>query len=489
MLRRHFLQQLTLVSAGTVLSVQQLFARFYALKAPMLKGKITAKGKGLAGVAVSDGYEIVQTNAAGEYAFQAHSNAAFVFVIIPSGYAIPHQRGIAQFYTPVRMGQAEQEANFALEPLPASDDRHAFIIWGDTQILDKEDAAQLNALSAPETQKVVQSLGTQPIHGIALGDLVFDKFDLYPDYKEAIAKTGIPFYQVIGNHDMDLGARSDEQSHKTYAQHFGPTWCSFNRGKAHYVLLDDVFMTKTNRGYMGYLNEAQLAWLEKDLALVPHGSLVIVSLHIPTKTGAARRNKQPESPGGMLSNRDVLYKMLAPYKAHIMSAHTHVNENWEEGSLMEHNHGTVCGAWWSGPVCSDGCPPGFAVYQVEGNDMRWYYHATEGGSALQLRLYKPGQVSEKPEAVVANIWNWDAGWKVVWSQDGKPMGAMERIVGRDPLATQLYLGPELPAKHKWVEPSLTDHLFAAVPTAGARLITVEATDRFGQVFTEKISLA
>jgi hypothetical protein len=45
---------------------------------------------------------------------------------------------------------------------------------------------------------------------------VWDKFELFQDYKEAIGITGVPFFNVIGNHDMDLDARSDEYSAKTF---------------------------------------------------------------------------------------------------------------------------------------------------------------------------------------------------------------------------------------------------------------------------------
>ena len=489
MRRRYFLQNLAAATAGFMVPIHQLLAKFYSFKQPVVKGRVSSKGKGLAQVAVSDGYQIVQTNARGEYSLQPHSNARFVFVILPAGYAIPHKNGVAHFYSPLAIGTAEQSIHFSLEPIAGGDERHAFIVWGDTQILDNEDARQLIEISAPATKRVIAALGNQPVHGIAVGDLVFDKFDLFPDYKAAVGLTGIPFFQVIGNHDMDLGARSDEQSELTYCSHFGPTWYSFNRGKVHYVVLDDVFMHKTNRGYIGYLNEAQLAWLDQDLALVPPGSTVIVSLHIPTKTGAARRSGQrEESAGGHVSNRDVLYKMLKPFNAHIMSAHTHVNENWIKGNLMEHNHGTVCGAWWSGPICSDGCPPGFAVYQVEGSQLSWQYHATEGGSTSQMRLYAKGKVASKPGAVVANVWNWDANWKVEWWQDGQAMGPMERFTGLDPWAVDLYTGPELPAKHKWVEPSLTEHLFAATPQPGARNILVKATDPFGNVYESSMGL-
>jgi hypothetical protein len=356
-------------------------------------------------------------------------------IILPSGYQFPHNYGIANFYATIDASKKEQVVDFALEPLAQTDDRHAFIIWGDTQIWDKEDARQLNEVSAPETRKVIESLGNQPVHGMSLGDLVFDKFELFPDYKAAVAKTGVPFFQVIGNHDMDLGVRSDEGSDKTYREQFGPTYYSFNRGKLHYVVLDNVFNIRPSRGYIGYIPENQLAWLEKDIEAVPAGSTVVVCLHIPTKTGAAKRaGLREESPAGNNTNRDVLYKMLKPFNAHIMSAHTHVSENWVEGNLMEHNTATVCGAWWSGPVCSDGCPPGFEVYQVDADKLSWYYHPMRGKKEDQLRLYAPGKSADKPKHVVANVWNWDPGWKVEWWQDGTAMGAMLQFVGQDPLA-------------------------------------------------------
>lgn len=489
MLRRRFLRNLSFVSAGLTLPFHDVFGRYFGIKQPLVKGKVSAKGKGIANVAISDGFDIVQTNAKGEYVMQPHSGAGYVFIILPAGFQVPHKDGIPNYFATLDVSKREQVVDFLLEPLAQSDDRHAFIIWGDTQIWDKEDARQLNELSAPETRKVIESLGNQPVHGISLGDLVFDKFELFPDYKAAVAKTGVPFFQILGNHDMDLNARTDELSQETFKKHFGPTYYSFNRGKLHYVVLDDVFLINGQKRYIGYIPENQLAWLEKDLALVPSGSTVIVSVHIPTNTGAKRRAKaNDENIANVVTNRSELYRMLKPFNAHIMSGHTHYNENWVEGNLMEHNHGTVCGAWWSGPVCDDGTPPGFGVYQVEGDKLSWYYHPVGGTKEQQLRLYAPGKSPDRPNSIVANVWNWDPAWKVEWWKDGTAMGAMEQFTGRDPLARELYEGPNLPAKHKWVEPELTDHLFAAYAGAGAKEIVVKATDRFGSVFEEKISV-
>lgn len=317
---------------------------------------------------------------------------------------------------------------------------------------------------------------------------MWDKFELFEDYKQAIDMTGVTFFNVIGNHDMDIDARTDDYSAKTFKQQFGPTYYSFNRGEIHYVVLDDVFFIGTAKKYIGYITESQLQWLQQDLAVVKPGSTVVVSLHIPTNTGAARRTNKAEEFGGTVSNRKQLYKLLTPYKVHIMSGHTHFNEKWEEGNMIEHNHGTVCGAWWTGPVCGDGTPNGYGVYEVEGSDIKWYYKSTGKPKEHQLKIHAKGAAKDHADEVAVNIWNWDNKWKVEWFEDGVAKGALEQRVSLDPLAAELYSGPQLPKKHKFVEPTLADHIFYAKPSADAKEIMVKATDRFGNVYSERISL-
>jgi hypothetical protein len=111
-----------------------------------------------------------------------------------------------------------------------------------------------------------------------------------------------------------------------------------------------------------------------------------------------------------------------------------------------------------------------------------------GKKEQQMCIYAPGKSPDRSNSVVANVLNWDPAWKVEWWKDGQAMGTMEQFVGQVPLAKELYEGPSLPAKHKWVEPSLTDHLFAAFPGEGAKEIVVKVTDRFGEVFQERIML-
>ncbi|WP_089320038.1 calcineurin-like phosphoesterase C-terminal domain-containing protein [Pontibacter ummariensis] len=495
--RRTFLKSLGLAGVGVTLTPNLLQAqprkpvRGKDLSIVTLSGKVQANGKGLAGVAVTDGYNVVLTDASGRYELESNATAEFVYISIPRGYDFPNEQRVARFYRRINPDRGRFKADFTLQPLAQDDTRHNFVVWADPQIISEADAAELKTKTAPDLKQLVGSYPKDTLfHGVGCGDLVWDKFELFEDYQQALAIAGIPFFQVIGNHDMNLDARTDDGSAEKFKELFGPTYYSFNRGEIHYVVLDDVFFIGTAKKYIGYLTERQLAWLEQDLANVKPGSTVVVNVHIPVYTHQHRRNKEKEEPmGGVVANRRELYRILKPYQAHIMSGHTHFNEKVFEGeNIIEHVHGTVCGAWWTGPICFDGTPSGYGVYEVNGSDVQWYYKPTGFGKEHQLRIYPVGAVPEKPEHLAVNVWNWDQAWKVEWFEDGKKMGEMQREIALDPLSVELHAGTAKPAKHKWVEPQLTDHLFFAKPSASAERLTVQVTDRFQNIFKEEVRL-
>jgi hypothetical protein len=191
-----------------------------------------------------------------------------------------------------------------------------------------------------------------------------------------------------------------------------------------------------------------------------------------------------------VTNREALYELLAPYRAHVLSGHTHEHEHLvterggaAAGTRHEHVHGAVCGAWWSGDVCWDGAPNGYGVYDVRGEEVRWRYKGTGLADDVRLRVYGPGADPAQPAAVIANVWDWDPAWRVTWSEDGEPRGEMRRAPGLDPRARREHAGPDRPGRRPWVEPTPTGHLFAAEPAAGAREVRVEITDRWGDRWT------
>src|SRR5690606_10512362 len=125
--------------------------------------------------------------------------------------------------------------------LKKNDTKHHFIVWADPQVRTKADVKQMLETSVPDVQNLVKNMGEDAlIHGITVGDIVWDNHKLIPDYTEAVKRMGIPFFQALGNHDMDYRQGGDETSDRSFKLNYGPTYYSFNRGKVHYVILDDV---------------------------------------------------------------------------------------------------------------------------------------------------------------------------------------------------------------------------------------------------------
>lgn len=487
--RRSFLT-LAAGAAASLSTAERLLADPYAPLRPRragtpvrVRGRVMAGGRGIGNVAISDGLNVVRTGRDGRYELRTSTDRDFVRCTLPAGYEIPRNAtGTARLYQPLAPDErGEMDAVFRVEPLDGGDERHALVLLADIQTENRWEMARFHEQTVPDVRDTVQALGDRPAFGVAGGDIMFDDLSLYPEFETAVGQMGIPFFQVVGNHDLDFDGRTDEASTSTFSRHFGPRYYSFDRGAVHYVVLDDVFWHGT--GYLGYLERDQLAWLEADLALVEAGRPVVVCLHIPVLGTGHLRNFQPR-PGqaNSINNREALARLLEPYRAHVLSGHTHENDhNWLMG-FHEHVSGTVCGAWWSGPICGDGTPNGYSVYEVDGEEIRWRYKGTGQAADHQLRAYLPGADPRAPDELVANVWDADEGWTVVWYEDGERRGAMARRVGHDPVSLRIHPGDALPPRRPWVDP-YPRTLFYAPVSRGVGEVRVEATDRFGRTYT------
>jgi hypothetical protein len=466
--RRSFLQSAGFITGSAFISLHtNAFDKLTRNKS--IKGRVTDGKKGLANVVISDGYSLVLTDAKGNYTITTDDKATNIFMSTPAGYEFKTDYSVSRQYEALG---SRNEYDFNLTRLKKDDSKHHFIIWADPQVKNKKDVKQMMDTAVPDVQELIRTLGPEAlVHGICVGDIVWDNHALFPDYNEAVAKMGIPFFQALGNHDMDYRQGGDETSDKTFKATYGPTYYSFNRGKAHYVVLDDVRYLGVERTYDGYVSEDQLSWLEKDLKHVGKDQLLIINLHIPVHNA--------------VKNNSALYALLADYKnVHIMSGHTHYNINKITNGIYEHNHGTVCGAWWTGPICEDGTPRGYGVYEVDGTDLKWYYKSTGLDRTEQVRVYADSLTDQK--RIIANVWNWDPEWKVEYFLDDKPMGLLEQQKGFDPMAVELYKGDKMPASRSFAEPKKMDHLFVAHFKPGPKKIKVIATDRFGEKYTATI---
>lgn len=493
--RRRFIRTSLTAGAGLWLAPETILADPYRAATSLpgfgtpirIRGRVRGDGLPLSGVAVSDGYDVTVTDPDGAFELLSSDRQRFVFATVPSGHTIPvGNHGIASFYHPIRAsGDGEMRADFAFESTN-SDSEHAFLAVGDTQTQTDFEMDRFHGESVPDMGMTASLLAGRAAFGIAVGDIMFDDLSLFPRYEEGVGRIGIPFFQAVGNHDLDMDAGVDPDSIKTFERRFGPTYYSFDRGEVHYVVLDDVFWHSA--GYIGHIDAEQLRWLGRDLALVEDGRTVVVFLHIPAYSRQhERRGERTPSPSVSLTNREHLYGLLAPFNAHLISGHTHENEHVFQGGLHEHILGTTCGAWWSDQICHDGTPNGYAVYEVSGSDVRWRYKSTGLPSSAQMRLYPAGSDPARPGELVANIWDWEPGWSVRWFEGGVQRGSLEPRVGLDPIAVARFDGPDTPGHRTWVQPQLTEHLLRADVSDASGSITIEAIDRFGRVYSGQLS--
>jgi hypothetical protein len=451
-----------------------------------VRGRVHAGGRGIGAAGVSDGLLVVGTDRDGRFEFVTSPRRRFVHLSLPAGYRIPvNDAGTARLYRPIRAdGGEEMEVEFPLDPLRIDDRRHAFILMADPQTLDAEDVERLHGESVPDIRKTVRNLSPAPLFGVACGDIVYDRLEYFPEYERAVHRIGIPCFQVLGNHDVDVASRTDEQSALTFERYFGPTYYSFNRGEIHYVVLDDIFWFG---GYIGYLDQMQLDWLRADLSLVERGGTVVVFMHIPPfNEYHLQQGRREPLRTTAVTNLELLYRLLEPFNAYIICGHMHESEYLRDSGAEIHVCGALSGAWWSDSICYDGTPNGYGVYRADGSNLTWRYQSTGKDARHQMRLYPPGSVLDFPTEFAANVWGADSSWEVVWYEGGMRKGKMKRRLCIDPLAMRLYEGPNLPRKHPWVDPVRTYHIFTAKPSAAGREVVVEAIDRWGRVYSERL---
>lgn len=450
-----------------------------------IKGSVKdTEGKGIEGVVVSDGLNVTLTDRNGRFQMEADMDSRWVFISTPAGYKSASLKGETLYYKEIK--KKTRSYDFVVEKKAIDDTRHKVIVIADPQISDRSELPEL-AQKAADIEETVKDFQGEDIFGLCLGDIVGWDHSIYPEYNKIMGKAGFEYRNIIGNHDMTNYGRSHETSLKNYEDNFGPSWYSFNAGKVHYIVLNDNFFIGRDWYYIGYIDERQLQWMERDLAYVPKDHKVVVSLHIPTTLSEEdRKGFSYNTISEVVTNKNALYDLLKPYDALILSGHMHTATTQNiRPNLTEINVTGFSGAWWCGPVCIDGSPSGYKIIDVDGTDMEWIYKGCGHPLEYQMKLYV--NHPSYPGEVVANVWDYDDLWKVEYFEDGKRICEMERFKAQDPEAAELYSKPN-ELKRTWVWAAPTNNMFKATVSQDVKEIEVRVTDRFGRVFSEKRTL-
>ncbi len=455
------------------------------VRAVELKGTVSCNGKGIANVEVTDGNACTLTDSKGCYRLISE-HARFIYISTPAGYLAPREKSLPVFYKQIESGV--ETYDFTLEKNAKDDTHHLFLAQADVQLIDTACLRQYNTM-IPDCVDLINQNRELDVFGVDCGDIVGDTHGLYPGYLKATDRMDVPVFRAIGNHDMDYFGRSHETSTHTFEDWFGPTRFSFNKGKAHYIVIDNNFFIGRDYFYMGYVDEKTFHWLEQDLSYVPKGSMVFLIMHIPTRLNEQKQQfaYTYSNVADQTVNYPALYDMLKPFKTHIIDGHMHYNLTMVQSpTMIEHNTGAVCGTWWLTDICLDGTPRGYGVYEVNGDSVSWYYKSAGYPRNYQMRVYPAGSVAAYPNDIVANVWNWDSAWKVEWSENGVIQGAMNRFTGSDPEAAA-FCSDKKRVKYDWISVFSTDHLFRATPHDNNARIEVKVTDRFGNVYWQKLN--
>lgn len=474
--------------------------------------------KGIAGVGVSNGIDVVLTNDEGEYTLPV-GNDNIIFVVKPSDYYVPvNSNNQPQFFYVHKpkgspqlqyqgvppTGPLPKSVNFGLIPYVVKNDFRV-LVFGDPQPYNEKEVEYF-------FNGIIRDLEDfdQVAFGISLGDLVGDNLNLFVPYKNAVKYARVPWYNVMGNHDENYDVVFDSLSDETFEREFGPANYSLNHGKVHFIILDDILYPdpRGGKGYWGGFREDQFRFIENDLKLVPKDYLVVLAFHIPLS----------ESEGGDPFNdehRNRLFSLLKDFPYTLsLSAHTHwqsqdffsEKEGWMQTGRHHHlNVGASCGDWYSGrldeegiPLSTmrDGTPKGYIYLNFSGNKYTFDYKVAGKPSDHRIGIFAP-KVVQKNRWPAAYVWaNFFIGSPsdTLWFRiDNGEWKRMDNTYDYDPAFLKLInewdYSEFLLDGSRPSNPDKCSHLWKAkIPTnneVGEYLIEIKAKDMFGREFTEK----
>ncbi len=379
-----------------------------------------SRERGIKDVTVSNGKDVVTTDAKGRYELPARDNMN-VFVTQKAGYEVPvDDDNVAQFsYVHLPKGSPELKYG-GIEPTGDLPDAVNFpmarsagtakseqncIMGGDIQTYDEEEAeyARKGAFTDLSKRSDYASCGA-----LFLGDVVGDDLSLYPGIRELTGMLNGPARFLPGNHDLDLDAQS-EHRFDTYRANLGADYYSYDVGDLHVVALNSV-QYSTGEKYQGGLGEEQLEWLRQDIAEVPNDKTVVLAAHIPLLNFNDQSLTQHQ-----VQEITEIHDIVSGHEAVAFGGHSHTTEVMREGDATEgwaetmgvdelpFDHitaGAISGDWYSGRVTEDGYPtalqkdgarPGVLTYESrpEGDRERFTVTGENDSEQMSLGLNSP----------------------------------------------------------------------------------------------------
>lgn len=504
-------------------------------------GIVSSAGVGVENVVVSDGAEVTVTNEKGIYQLKSAKKWGYVFISVPSGYEVPSVGVLPQFHRALKnSADVVERADFKLEKVDGQDSYKIFML-GDMHLANRTgDLGQFAQFTSDLTDYMTRHKG-EKMYALTLGDMTWDLYwysnsYYFPQYLNTVNSQikNLQIFHTMGNHDNDFQTRSDYDAAVKYVDQICPTYYSFNIGKVHYVVMDDIdcssYDGSTSRNYVASLSAEQLDWLAKDLSHVDKTTPVVVAMHAqvfyPTTSGF----KIDHDP----VNTQRLFDILDGYTVRFVTGHTHKLFNVtpdapivDGHNFREYNSGSVCASWWwSGNLTpgihigTDGTPGGYGIWDVTGTDFQCLYKSTGWPEEYQFRSYDlnnvhfsmadvplmPSDISasvknaymqyvnaypqNNDNEVLINIWNWNSDWTLSVVDENRKTLPYTEVWAYDPLhiaalSVKRFNNAGLKSTPSFITDKFT-HFFKVKADDADTDLVITVKDEFGNEWTENM---
>ena len=504
-------------------------------------GIVSSAGVGVENVVVSDGAEVTVTNEKGIYQLKSAKKWGYVFISVPSGYEVPSVGVLPQFHRALKnSADVVERADFKLEKVDGQDSYKIFML-GDMHLANRTgDLGQFAQFTSDLTDYMTRHKG-EKMYALTLGDMTWDLYwysnsYYFPQYLNTVNSQikNLQIFHTMGNHDNDFQTRSDYDAAVKYVDQICPTYYSFNIGKVHYVVMDDIdcssYDGSTSRNYVKSLSAEQLDWLAKDLSYVAKTTPVVVAMHAqvfyPTTSGFKIDHDQV--------NTLRLFDILDGYTVRFVTGHTHKLFNVtpdapivDGHNFREYNSGSVCASWWwSGNLTpgihigTDGTPGGYGIWDVTGTDFQCLYKSTGWPEEYQFRSYDlnnvhfsmadvplmPSDISasvknaymqyvnaypqNNDNEVLINIWNWNSDWTLSVVDEKRKTLPYTEVWAYDPLhiaalSVKRFNNAKLTQTPSFITDKFT-HFFKVKADDADTDLVITVKDEFGNEWTENM---
>ena len=504
-------------------------------------GIVSSAGVGVENVVVSDGAEVTVTNEKGIYQLKSAKKWGYVFISVPSGYEVPSVGVLPQFHRALKnSADVVERADFKLEKVDGQDSYKIFML-GDMHLANRTgDLGQFAQFTSDLTDYMTRHKG-EKMYALTLGDMTWDLYwylnsYYFPQYLNTVNSQikNLQIFHTMGNHDNDFQTRSDYDAAVKYVDQICPTYYSFNIGKVHYVVMDDIdcssYDGSTSRNYVKSLSAEQLDWLAKDLSYVAKTTPVVVAMHAqvfyPTTSGFKIDHDQV--------NTLRLFDILDGYTVRFVTGHTHKLFNVtpdapivDGHNFREYNSGSVCASWWwSGNLTpgihigTDGTPGGYGIWDVTGTDFQCLYKSTGWPEEYQFRSYDlnnvhfsmadvplmPSDISasvknaymqyvnaypqNNDNEVLINIWNWNSDWTLSVVDENRKTLPYTEVWAYDPLhiaalSVKRFNNAGLKLTPSFITDKFT-HFFKVKADDADTDLVITVKDEFGNEWTENM---